>query len=93
VSVRVADSARQALGILSLMSHVGIERNVAQELSVLCAAFATDQNLVLNAIEPLMTAGFMRQDGSWSSLLPWRTVWRRAQCEGVRKPFVVAFSN
>jgi hypothetical protein len=61
VIARVAESTRQTLGILSLMSHVGIERNAAQEVEILCSAFTADQNTVLNAIEPLVAAGFVRR--------------------------------
>jgi hypothetical protein len=70
VTARVADSERQALGILSLMSHVGIERNAGQELTVLCNAFEIGSNAVLNAVEPLLAAGFVRQDGSYAEVVP-----------------------
>jgi hypothetical protein len=70
VMARVAESPRQALGILSLMSHVGIERDAAREIDILCYAFAADPNAVLNAIEPLMAAGFVRRDGSYAEVIP-----------------------
>jgi hypothetical protein len=52
------------------MSHVGIEREAVQELNVLCTAFAADQNAVLNAIEPVLAAGFLRRDGSYAEVVP-----------------------
>ncbi|MGJ5072058.1 hypothetical protein [Bradyrhizobium oligotrophicum] len=70
VNARVGPSPRQALGILSLMSHVGIERDPARELSVLCTAFGSEENAVLNAIEPLVAAGFLRRDGSYAEVIP-----------------------
>jgi hypothetical protein len=94
VTAHVASAERQALGILSLMSHVGIERGVAQELTVLCDAFATDLNLVLNAIGPLIAAGFVRQDGSYAEVIPAPLANRlaarmiRGRAQGVRRCFV-----
>jgi hypothetical protein len=90
----VAQPARQALGILSLMSHVGIDREVAGELNILSAAFGADPNVVLNAIDTLAAAGFVRVDGSYAEVIPpplanrlaARTI--RGRAEAVRQCFV-----
>ena len=94
VTARVAQPARQALGILSLMSHVGIDRDAVREVKTLCAAFGADQNAVLNAIETLAAAGFLRVDGSYAEVIPpplanrlaARTI--RGRAEAVRECFV-----
>jgi hypothetical protein len=70
VIARVAEPARQALGILSLMSHVGIEREAIQELNVICASFGADVHSVLDAVEALVAAGFVRLDGSYAEVVP-----------------------
>jgi hypothetical protein len=91
---RVPEPARQALGVLSLMSHVGIEGDMVGELSVICAAFGADLHSVLDAVETLVAAGFVRLDGSYAEVIPpplanWlaeRTIKGRA--ESVRRCFV-----
>jgi hypothetical protein len=70
VLARVAEPAREALGVLSLMSHVGVERDVVGELSIICAAFGADQHSVLDAVETLVAAGFVRLDGSYAEVIP-----------------------
>jgi hypothetical protein len=90
----VLPAAVQALGILSLMSHVGVHRVAADELNILCAAFDADANAVLNAIETLKAAGFLRVDGSYAEVIPpplanrlaTRTV--RGRVEAVRRCFI-----
>jgi hypothetical protein len=94
VTARVAQAARQALGILSLMSHVGIDRDAVGEVNTLCAAFGADQNAILNSIETLAAAGFVRVDGSYAEVIPpplanrlaARTI--RGRAEAVRQCFV-----
>ena len=94
VLARVAEPAREALGVLSLMSHVGVERDVVGELSIICAAFGADQHSVLDAVETLVAAGFVRLDGSYAEVIPpplanrlaGRTI--RGRAESVRRCFV-----
>jgi hypothetical protein len=94
VVARVSEPAREALGILSLMSHVGIERDAASELNVICASFGTDPHSVLDALETLVAAGFVRLDGSYAEVIPpplanrlaARTI--RGRAEAVRRCFV-----
>jgi hypothetical protein len=94
VLARVAKPAREALGVLSLMSHIGVERDAVGELSVICAAFGVDQHSVLDAVETLVAAGFVRLDGSYAEVIPpplanrlaARTI--RGRGESVRRCFV-----
>ena len=70
VIASVAEPARKALDVLSLMSHVGVERDTAAEVNVICASFDADRHSVLNSLESLVTAGFVRLDGSYAEVIP-----------------------
>jgi hypothetical protein len=59
VQARLLADQQQAVGILALMSHVGIDREVRSEAEALCVQFGIGLNAVLNAIEPLRAAGFV----------------------------------
>jgi hypothetical protein len=67
---RVPEPARQALGVLSLMSHIGVERNAAAEVTVICSSFGADPHSVLDSLECLGAAGFVRLDGSYAEVVP-----------------------
>ena len=94
VNERVSEHARHALGLLSLMSHVGIERAAAAELDVICSSFGADRHSVLDAIETLTAAGFVRLDGSYAEVIPpplanrlaARTI--RGRADAVRRCFI-----
>jgi hypothetical protein len=91
---RVPEPARQALGVLSIMSHVGIERDAVGELNIISAAFGADPHSVLDAVETLVAAGFVRLDGSYAEVIPpplanrlaARTI--RGRADAVRRCFV-----
>jgi hypothetical protein len=94
VIARVPEPARQALGVLSLMSHVGVEGDAAAELNVICASFGADPHSVLDAVGTLVAAEFVRLDGSYAEAIPpplanrlaARTI--RGRAEAVRRCFV-----
>jgi hypothetical protein len=94
VIASVPEAARQALGVLSLMSHVGIERDAVGELNVTCAAFGAELHAVLDAVETLVAAGFVRLDGSYAEVIPpplanrlaERTI--RGRADSVRRCFI-----
>jgi hypothetical protein len=76
------------------MSHIGIERDAVGELNVICAAFGADPHSVLDAVETLVAAGFVRLDGSYAEVIPpplanrlaARTI--RGRADAVRRCFV-----
>src|SRR4029077_6856745 len=70
VEARLSSDQQRALGTLSLMSHVGIEREAITEIETLCTHFGVDLNTVLNAVEPLKASGFVRVDGSYAEVVP-----------------------
>jgi hypothetical protein len=94
LEARVPEPARPALGVLSLMSHVGIERDAVGELNVICAAFGADPHYVLDAVETLVAAGFVRIDGSYAEVIPPPLANRlaeriiRGRADAVRRCFV-----
>jgi hypothetical protein len=73
IHTRLTEDQRNALSILALMSHVGIERAARAEAEMLCRQFrqfGVDLHVVLNAIEPLRAAGLLRIDGSYAEVVP-----------------------
>jgi hypothetical protein len=64
VRERLSQNDQQALSLLSLMSHVGVERDALSEAETLCDQFGVDLNAVLNVIEAFRSAGFLRLAGS-----------------------------
>lgn len=70
VAARLSEPARSALSLLSLMSHVGIERQVVDELTVICDAFGRQPHAVLDNLDALVATGFLRRDGSYAEVVP-----------------------
>jgi hypothetical protein len=65
-----SEAEQRALSALTILSHVGIERESAIEVEAICEHFRLDLNAVLNAINPLKAAGFVRVDGSYAEVVP-----------------------
>jgi len=67
---RLSEDDRRALSALSVMSHVGVERQAVQDLEQISAHFGIDPNTVLNSLASLVGAGFVRIDGSYAEVVP-----------------------
>jgi hypothetical protein len=67
---RLLGSEQQALRALSLMSHVGIEGPARDEAETIAEQFGVDLNTLLDSIERLHAAGFIRLDGSYAEVVP-----------------------
>ncbi len=70
IAARLSAADQAALRGLSLMSHVGVDRDVQPEAQAICTHFGIDLNALLEAIERLMAAGFVRVDGSYAEVVP-----------------------
>jgi hypothetical protein len=68
--LRLSSSEQQALRALSLMSHVGIEGPARTEAEIINEQFRVDLNALLDSIERLHAAGFIRLDGSYAEVVP-----------------------
>ena len=60
--LRLSSGEQQALRALSLMSHVGIEGPARTEAEIINEQFRVDLNALLDSIERLHAAGFIRLD-------------------------------
>jgi hypothetical protein len=67
---RCTPDQQAALAALSVMTHVGVTGRAAPEAVEVANCFNLDLNTVLNAVEPLCSAGFLRLDGSYAEVVP-----------------------
>ena len=60
----------EALRALALMSHVGIEGEEQVEAETVARHFGVDLHIILDALERIEAAGFIRRDGSYAEVIP-----------------------
>ena len=70
-SERLSALDQGALRLLSLLSYMGVERDVQKEAQkTVCTHFGVELDSVLDALERLEAAGFARLDGSYAEVMP-----------------------
>ncbi|HKW55400.1 MAG TPA: hypothetical protein VJO12_17045 [Stellaceae bacterium] len=69
-SDRLSALDQTALRLLSLLSHMGVERDMQAEARTACTHFSVELHSVLDALERLEAAGFARLDGSYAEVVP-----------------------
>ena len=69
---QLGEEALKVLGLLSILTHVGIRGNALAELEAICSLFGNgvDPNTVLNIIPKLREAGLVVVGGSYVEVVP-----------------------
>jgi hypothetical protein len=67
---RISTTEMEAVRLIALLSHLGVQGQASSETTTLCAHFALDANTVLNAVDRVGATGFVRTEGSYAEVVP-----------------------